>query len=70
MWVLKGGAALLMRNREGRTTTDHDLARAHDLGSLQDIDAEMRAIAGRHGQGPLTYRVRSVSVKNIGGGDG
>ena len=31
-WVLKGGASLLMRNGEGRTTTDVDLARIPRLG--------------------------------------
>ena len=54
-WVLKGGAALLMRNGEGRTTTDIDLARVAELGPLARIEAEIRQIAQRPGQGPLTY---------------
>lgn len=69
-WVLKGGAALLMRNGEGRTTTDVDLARIAELGPLASIEAEIRQIAQRPGQGPLTYRVRNVQQKRIGSGDG
>lgn len=62
-WVLKGGASLLMRNGEGRTTTDIDLARIPELGPLAVIEAEMDQIAKRPGQGPLSYRVRSVQLK-------
>lgn len=62
-WVLKGGASLLMRNGEGRTTTDIDLARIPELGPLAAIEAEMDQIARRPGQGPLSYRVRSVQLK-------
>ena len=62
-WVLKGGASLLMRNGEGRTTTDIDLARVPELGPLAVIEAEMEQIAKRPGQGPLSYRVRSVQLK-------
>ena len=69
LWGLKGGAALLMRNGQGRTTTDIDLARARGLGSLAEVEAEMCEIASRQGQGPLTYRVRSANVKNIGRDD-
>lgn len=68
-WVLKGGASLLMRNRQGRTTTDIDLAR-DVLGGLEDIDSEIREIAGRPGHGPLTYRVKSVRIKGSGTEDG
>ncbi|OHO31537.1 hypothetical protein HMPREF2656_10110 [Corynebacterium sp. HMSC034B08] len=69
-WVLKGGAALLMRNGEGRTTADIDLARVAELGPLASIEAEIRQIAQRPGQGPLTYRVRNVQQKRIGSSDG
>ena len=69
-WVLKGGAALLMRNGEGRTTTDIDLARVAALGPLASIEAEIRQIAQRPGQGPLTYRVRNVQQKRTSSGDG
>lgn len=69
-WVLKGGAALLMRNGEGRTTTDIDLARVAELGPLASIEAEIRQIAQRPGQGPLTYRVRNVQQKRTASGDG
>lgn len=69
-WVLKGGASLLMRNGEGRTTTDVDLARIPRLGPLESIEAEMKQIAQRPGQGPLSYRVRSVQLKRIRSGDG
>lgn len=69
-WVLKGGASLLMRNGEGRTTTDVDLARIPRLGSLESIEAEMHEIARRPGQGPLSYRVRSVRQKRTGSDDG
>lgn len=62
-WVLKGGASLLMRNGEGRTTTDIDVARVPELGPLAAIEAEMKQIAQRPGQGPLSYRVRSVQLK-------
>lgn len=69
-WVLKGGASLLMRNGEGRTTTDVDLARIPRLGPLESIEAEMHEIARRPGQGPLSYRVRSVRQKRVGSDDG
>mgnify|MGYP002712384726 CR=1 FL=1 len=69
-WVVKGGAALLMRNGEGRTTTDIDLARVAELGPLASIEAEIKQIAQRPGQGPLTYRVKSVQQKRIGSSDG
>lgn len=69
-WVLKGGAALLMRNGKGRTTTDIDLARVAELGPLASIEAEIKEIAQRPGQGPLTYRVKSVQQKRIGSNDG
>lgn len=68
-WVLKGGASLLMRNRQGRTTTDIDLARVV-LGGLEDVDAEIREIARRPGHGPLTYKVKSVRIKRSGTEDG
>lgn len=69
-WVLKGGASLLMRNGEGRTTTDVDLARIPRLGPLESIEAEMHEIARRPGQGPLSYKVRSVRQKRVGSDDG
>lgn len=69
-WVLKGGASLLMRNGEGRTTTDVDLARIPRLGPLESIEAEMHEIARRPGQGSLSYRVRSVRQKRTGSDDG
>lgn len=65
-WVLKGGAALLMRNGEGRTTTDIDLARVAKLGPPASTEAEIREIAQRPGQGPLTYRVRECAAKAAG----
>lgn len=68
-WVLKGGASLLMRNRQGRTTTDIDLARGV-LGDLAAIETEIREIAQRPGHGPLTYKVKSVRIKRSGTEDG
>jgi len=69
-WVLKGGASLLMRNGEGRTTTDVDLARIPRLGPLKSIEAEMHEIARRPGQGPLSYKVKSVRQKRTGSDGG
>lgn len=59
-----------MRNGEGRTTTDIDLARAAELGPIASIEAEISRIAQRPGQGPLTYRVRNVHQKRTASGDG
>jgi len=57
-WVLKGGGAMLARDRRARHTTDLDLLnRTHDLGEAVE---EIRAAAARDAGDFLTFGVQKV----------
>lgn len=60
-WLLLGGNALLIRTGGGRFTQDIDLARDSDWGNIEDLETELRQLAGRKVDDGFRFEVTSVT---------